>query len=249
MLKRVKTINMFILLLVFLISITGCNLNEDTKRSSDDNIIEFEDSKFMEALLDNGVDINGDNQISRYEVESYDDILDLSKKQIKSIEGIQFFTKVKILNLSFNSLQNLTALADMKWLTSLDISYNNIEDISALINSTNLIMLDLSSNKISEIDDISNLTGLKFLGLSNNNVSNIDVIGRLSNITYLLLDSNDIDNIASLKELQNLRELWINNTSVSSIPNELLHKLKKINISNTQVKKDTIKEGITEIIE
>nr|WP_312579999.1 leucine-rich repeat domain-containing protein [Sedimentibacter sp.] len=249
MLKNIKNkkISNMILILIFLLVTVGCSLNDKNESTLENKIISFEDIKLKEAILNNGVDTNNDNQISIYEAESYSELLDLSNSKIKNIDGIQYFTDVKILNLSNNSITDINLISDLKGLTSLDLSYNEIEDISTLYNCTNLIMIDLSSNKIYDIDVISKLINLQFLGLSNNNISNVDKIGNLNDLKYLLIDNNNISDIYSLKNLPMIEELWINDTSVSSIPDELLIKLRKVNISNTKVDESDIKD-ITEII-
>lgn len=247
MLIKANNIIAISMILSYLLITTGCNVDLEDKSKLENNIIYFEDVKFQEALFDNGVDSNKDKQISINEVETYNEILDLGNRGIENVAGIQYFINVKILKLAFNNIKNVEPISNMEGLTSLDLSNNEIVDISMLSNCSNLIVLDLSSNKISNIDVISKLINLKFLGLSSNEISNVDIIGNLNDLKYLLIDDNDISDILSLKKLPRLEELWINNTSISSIPDELLLKLKKVNISNTKVKESDIKD-ITEII-
>ena len=247
MLTKIHNIITIIIMLTFLVITTGCNLTQENKSKLENNIIVFKDIKLEKALLDNGTDLNNDKQISIGEAKSYNEILDLSNNEIENVDGIHYFKNVKIINLAFNNIKNVEPISNMEGLTSLDLSNNEIVDISMPSNCSNLIMLDLSSNKISNIDVISKLINLKFLGLSSNEISNVDIIGNLNDLKYLLIDDNDISDILSLKKLPKLEELWINDTSISSIPDELLFKLKKVNISNTKVKESDIKD-ITEII-
>jgi Leucine-rich repeat (LRR) protein len=228
-----------VIVIVCLLLITSCNLGNDKDKFTDNGIILFEDIKLKEALLENGVDANNDKEISIREANSYKGILDLSNNEIISADGIQHFINIKIIDLSQNNIKSLEPFFDMKNLTSLDLSNNDITDISMISSCINLIVLDLSSNKISNIEAVSKLENLEYLDLSYNNLINIDMISQCFKLKYLLVDNNDITDINSLRNL-NISELWINDTLISSIPEEILHKLRKVNISNSKVNENDI---------
>ncbi len=242
--KKNKYIN--IVILICLLYLTACNFNNEKYETDTNEIIIFKDEKLKEKLLENGVDTNQNKEISFDEASSYEGILDLSGYGINNVDGIQYFTKVRVVNLSNNNLKNLKLISELKEITSLDLSFNNIEDISGIENCSNLMMLDLSSNKISNADVISKLTNLEFLAISTNEINNIDEIGNCTKLQYLLIDNNNISDISALKDLP-ISELWVNDTSIVKIPEELLLKLRKVNISNTGISESDIRD-FTEII-
>ncbi len=241
LLKRKVTL---FILFVCLVLLTGCSFKAENNSSNE--IIQFKDSNLKDALLKNGLDLDESGEIVFKEADSYEGILDLSGSDIESIDGIEHFANANIINLSNNKIKNIEPISKMESLTSLDLSFNNIEDVTGLASCTNLVVLDLSSNNIAFIAPVSNLNRLKFLDISNNNVTNVNEVGRCSSLSYLLMEGNNVSDMNSLKYLR-IIELWINDTSISSIPEEILRVLRKVNISNTDVDENEIM-SFTEII-
>ena len=94
--------------------------------------------------------------------------LDLSGKEIKSI----------------NEIKNIETLTDLQ---VLNLSNNQINEIEDLDNLTELEILDLSNNKITEINGLKNLINLKELDLDNNKFINIKGFENLINLEKLSL--------------------------------------------------------------
>lgn len=126
--------------------------------------VNIPDEAFLNALIDLGIDRNGDGALSPHEAE---DILhlDVSDRGISDLTGIEAFIDLERLNCWKNQLTSLdvsrnTALTDLycaqNKLTSLDLS-----------NNTALAVLHCFSNQLTSLD-ISNNTSLKNIQLRDN---------------------------------------------------------------------------------
>ena len=167
--------------------------------------VSIPDTVFLYALIDEGVDTNGDSLISSGEAEAVTS-LDVSGKQIcngdscwsdgrqiASLEGIEAFVNLNTLSCSDNQLSNLdvsgcTVLKSLECqnnkLTSLDVSANpSLEFLSCFFNQ--LTSLDLSNNTALiclmcqdnqiTVIDVSGCTLLNGFNCSNNLLTSLDV--------------------------------------------------------------------------
>ena len=165
-----NTLKMKKLFLFTLAALTICSCSESGTEDGD-AIIKFKDSRFLEALLAEGVDQNGDGRISREEAAALIR-LDVDSLEIRNMDEIRYFTALEYLDCSHNQLTSLnvsgnTALwelyCDHNQLTSLDISGN-----------TALVWLACSDNQLTSLD-VSNNAALWELGCSNNLLTSLDV--------------------------------------------------------------------------
>ena len=104
------------------------------------------DAKIKQKLIALGADLNKDGKLtqkelntatrSRYVNNDYQEpiitSLDLSNLGVTSVEGIQYLSGLKKLNLSHNKISDLTPLSKLMNLSNLNLSYNNITNISKL---------------------------------------------------------------------------------------------------------------------
>ena len=129
------------------------------------------DTTFLNALLDQGVDKNGDGKISYEEAEAVT-VLKVDQKDITFLAGIEMFVNLDTLSCEFNNLMHLDVSKNnalrylncrFNQLTSLDVSYNEkLESLDCSVNQ--LYGLDLSKN-----------TALKVLWCGSNQLSNLDI--------------------------------------------------------------------------
>ena len=109
----------------------------------------FPDTNFRNYVLQR-VDNNGDGILSTAEADAMTDMM-VSYKQISSLKGIEYFTKLEDLTCSNNNL------------TSLDVSHN-----------TELISLACASNQIAQLD-VTMLSQLEGLNVGRNQLAQLDV--------------------------------------------------------------------------
>ncbi len=164
-------------------------------------LITIPDAKFRYALVQDGVDINGDNRISYSEAEATDSLF-INEKGISDMTGIEAFVNLKALSCKNNRITHLDvsnnrALADLNCegnrLTSLDVS-----------NCTALTDLDCSNNQITNLD-VSNNSTLERLSIMDNQITSLDVMNN-PKLASLDCDNNelailDVSNCSALTEL------------------------------------------------
>jgi hypothetical protein len=189
---------------------------------SNAQIVDIPDLNFLNALIGEGVDTNGDGDIQVSEAEATLN-LNVSFSGILSVEGIQSFINLVDLNIRYNdvsevdisSLTNLEVLqACGNNLSEIDVSQNLalitlsvcINDITSIDVTAHddLVFLSIYANELSEID-VTNNPNLEWLYLTLNHISNIDVTQN-PNLTRLhagqnLLTNLDVSLNPSLEEL------------------------------------------------
>jgi Leucine-rich repeat (LRR) protein len=133
--------------------------------------IDIPDRKFLTALIEEGVDTNGDGLISYAEAEVIIS-LDVNYEYISNLSGIEAFENLDSLYCSKNLLTYLdisgcAALrvlhCDRNQLTSLDVS-----------NNTALVELNCFGNQLTSLD-LSNNTALTRLGCGDNQLTSLDI--------------------------------------------------------------------------
>ncbi len=129
------------------------------------------DNNFEQALIDLGYDNKMDDYVFKNKIENVTK-LDISKKQIDDLTGIEEFTSLIELRCDENNLQSLD-LAKNVALERLYCSQNSITNID-LSKNTALKTLDLSNNNINEID-VSNNSALTILNLNNAKIESLDL--------------------------------------------------------------------------
>lgn len=136
--------------------------------------------------------------------------------QIKSLEGIENLTNLKILDCSNN---------------------DNISSVAPLRNIVSLEELSCGNTMVKDLSPLKGLVNLKKLDVHFATVNKLLVIGELINLEILDVSENQsLFDIDGIEGLVNLREFNISDTHVDNIkPIKMLKKLEIINISKTPV--------------
>ena len=194
----------------------------------------FPDDNFREYLLNQ--DYGQDGVLTEREIMNITD-MDVYDMEISSLQGIEYFTALTMLDCEDNELTTLdisknTALVKlycgMNYLTSLDIT-NNVALKSLLCYDNELTSLDVSKN-----------TALTFLDCEENKITALDV-SMCTELESLTCGDNeltqlDISNLTYLESL-NCNDNYLTTLDVSSNPNlEYLkcydNQLSSLDISN-----------------
>ncbi len=226
---------------LWLITLIGLS-SANAKEMQQSDVINFPDKSFEKAIREIINKPKGD--------VLYSDVSKITKivfndKDIKLIEGIQYFKSLKTLNLGHNKITDISAIKNLIKLERLELYFNKITDISA-VNSlvkledlvldknkvidisavkglTNLENLSFWDNEITDISAIKNLVKLKILELSNNKITDISVLKNLVNLEYLFVESNEITDISIIKNLKKIKRLGVDSDEyylvLSSLPN------------------------------
>lgn len=181
----------------------------DDYRESD-NII-FEDDIFKQCLLkSSNVDLNNDNEISKYEMEQLTSLYIYASypDDITSIKEIEYAKNLTTLSLGSTSYKpntelDLTPISKLSNLKSLSFStyYKNLIGFEVLEDLTKLEELAISSSYDQTIDltSLGNYTNLKKLSLNTSNpINNLEEIGKLNNLKELSLSASGQINTYSL---------------------------------------------------
>jgi hypothetical protein len=218
-------------------------------------IINFPDANFkaklLEATSSNGIainlsgnsikiDLNNNAEIEVSEalvvyklyLENYDVITgSTSVNSISSLDGIDYFVNLKLLNCSNNSLTTIDL--NLPNLTNLDCSYNTLPSLninlpnfkslncssnlltSLIINNPNLMEeLDYSHNQIPNLN-LPQFHNLKVLNCSNNQITTLN-LSNLINLSIFSCSNNFLTNLDLISNI-NLTRIYCNNNSLTSI--------------------------------
>ncbi len=172
--------------------------------------------------------------------------LDAKNAGIKSLEGLQYATNLKILDLenafvygnepNYNQIHDLGPLANLTSLLYLNLSGNSsIRNINPLANLTNLTSLSIDFDNIDfaqpvDLSPISNLTKLTSLALRHDWIDNLSLFSNLTNLRIFDLNDNTISDLNPLANLTNLTSLNLGNNDISDL-SPLAH-LKNLTILN-----------------
>ncbi len=206
------------------------------------NIVTIPDTAFLYALLDEGVDTNGDSLIS-YAEAGVTIGLGIDSRGISNLTGIEAFTELEILRCNRNKLTSLdvsnnielrTLLCGSNHLTSLDITSNTLleslhcgiscdrtgwcppgNQITALdvSNNTLLDFLECRGNKLTTLD-VSHNPLLEVLWCNDNQISSLDIPNNLS-LSFFSCSSNKIDSIDVTKNKELVQFSCYNNNLFS----------------------------------
>lgn len=167
------------------------------------------DSVFEQVLIDLKIDNDGLNgRVLTSRIENLTSLY-INNKAIRSIEGIEGFSKLTDLNCSFNQLTDVdlssnTALENLNissnQLTSIDLTFNTaLKQFSCSANqlvsldlshNTAMVQLNCASNRLVSLD-LDNNTALVQLTCSSNQINSLDV-GHNTLLAQLMCSSNQI---------------------------------------------------------
>lgn len=171
-------------------------------------IVNIPDSNFKNALIDAGVDTNNDGEIQVSEAEAVVS-LNVSFKDIQSMEGIQSFVNMEVLHCSNNQI------------SSLDLSQN-----------VNLQWLRCGGNQLSYLDVTQNLNLIN-LWCDNNELSDLDITQNL-NLESLWCWNNPLGSIDVSQNL-NLEDLACSNTQLNDLDVTQNINLENLDCPNNQL--------------
>ncbi|MFH1644136.1 MAG: leucine-rich repeat domain-containing protein [bacterium] len=168
----------------------------------------------------------------RIEDSKKNGILDLSKLQIKSLDGIQSALgstckKIKEIRMDHNKIKKIERddLNRFRNLEILDLSFNKISEIEkgAFAPLKKLVRLDLSNNKIKELQPqiFMNQRKLKDLDLSDNDIKILkrDLFRNLSALEQINLADNKITHIpvSLFKRNKKIKEIYLAGNKVPAL--------------------------------
>ncbi|WP_315823469.1 hypothetical protein [Paraflavitalea speifideaquila] len=174
--------------------IAGCVLVMALSISAMAQVVRIPDANFKRAIIEQGVDTNGDGQIQVEEAKKVT-ILYVTKADIVSLEGIKSFVNL----VDFGFPENKVKMVDVSGLKYLKFMYGFDNELETILTKgcDSLVNISCHKNKLKSID-VAHLKKLAILSLSWNQLTRLDVSNHLK---LLQLEVND----------NSLREIKFNN--------------------------------------
>lgn len=141
--------------------------NPDENRYFDTDEMAY-DGSFLSALKRK---IYGPTYID-FPVHLLEDLeeIEMAEYEIEDLDGIEFCTYAKTVDLSYNSIFDITRLEQCIYIQELYLGSNQIHYIDSLCHLSDLRTIDLSNNKVQDITPLFRLKALEFANLLGNPV-------------------------------------------------------------------------------
>ena len=128
--------------------------------------------------------------------------LELDRKQLTSVKGLEKLTQLTDLHLQGNQLTDVKGLEKLTQLESLHLPHNKLTDVKGLENLTQLKELPLDDNQLTDVKGLENLTQLEGLWLPRNQLTDVKGLKKLTRLTELDLIDNPALTRAQIDELK-----------------------------------------------
>jgi len=129
--------------------------------------------------------------------------------QITDISGLEYFTNLEDLNLSFHAITDISPLAGLTKLKQLSLGGNPVADISPLSGLTNLGSLVIFNCQAQDYTPLANLKGLGMLLLEHSTINDVSMLSGLTELWWLGLANTQVSDVSPLAGLTKLRKLQL----------------------------------------
>jgi len=166
--KKILTGTALVISAVFIL--TRCEKDEFSFNPEDS--VYLPDTTFLNVLINEGIDANGDSLIS-FEEAAAVTVLRIDRQEITFLAGIEMFVNLDTLSCQNNKLIDL----DVSKNKSLKLLYCGNNELTSLdvSKNTHLGSLSCRNNPLMEID-VSNNTALEYLGCAGCELTALDVV-------------------------------------------------------------------------
>jgi len=98
------------------------------------------------------------------------EIIDMAEYEIENLDGVEYCTYARIMDLAGNNLTEVTALAQLMRLEEIFLQNNHISYLDGLNELPYLRILDLSFNDVDDLSPLFEVDSLEFLNIIGNRV-------------------------------------------------------------------------------
>jgi|GEM_PF-4907287 len=156
--------------------------------------------------------------------------LEISRKNLRDLRPLQFFSNLKALYLDYNDIRDLSPLSNLSKLQILWVDDNQITDISVLKNNSHMLWLGAGDNQIEDISALAGLSHLRRLWLGGNAIADIRGLQNLRHMRKLHLAFNSISDISPLKYMPDLENVYLAENQITDVtPLQQSHRLQFLN--------------------
>lgn len=192
------------------------------------DIISFGDVIFKTYCVEN-FDTSGDGELSEEEAQAVTSI-NASMLNITSLVGIEYFSNLESIDVSFNKLTSLDLSHSLK-LKNIDVSGNKLQELN-IEGLSEITSLDCSNNKLGTLD-ISSAAEIKTL-CCNNNELGVLLLSNNKAITELQCNNNNLASL-NLKNNTKLETLYCRKNALSTIDVTRMLNLKNFDCSANSI--------------
>ena len=143
--------------------------------------------------------------------------LELERKGIQDLTGLQFANNLIELDLDDNPISDLSPLLGLTNLRDLDFAHTLVSDLSIPAGLVNIEALWFNSTDISDLSPLAGLINLKLIHAGNLSVSDLSPLAGLTKLEHLYLPGANISDLTPLEGLINLEELYLHHNNISDL--------------------------------
>lgn len=127
--------------------------------------------------------------------------------QIQDISGLEYFTNLEMLDLSYHAIADISPLAGMHQLTALSLEGNPVADLAPLSELESLKALLLSGCAAVDYSPLSNLINLEILHLDQSTIADLSPLASLTKLKRLYLAGSPAEDYSPIEAVYpNLEE-------------------------------------------
>ncbi len=152
------------------------------------------------------------------------DLLTLTKleagaKGIENLEGLQYATNLKSLQLEENKISDISALSTLTKLEGLTLWKNSLTSLEPLAKLENLEWLYIGQMPLADVSPLYSLSKLEVLHMNRTGVSDLSFLlpSRYPNLRELEVKGNGISDITPLQALGKLENLSLDNNKITDL--------------------------------
>lgn len=187
------------------------NNNQDTT-----GVIQFTDPNLKQAIIDYLFKGDATKRITRT-MAAQVLALDCSDHNITNLEGLEYFTAIRTLDLSGNKLTDGSFFQKLHSINTLKLARNNLSGNLNLLGDSQLLYLDASDNALTGIIFDTDCA-LAFVDASANQLTKLDFSQQVY-LNYLDLSNNKLTTVGDLSGLKYLTTIYLQNNSLTTIGN------------------------------
>lgn len=169
----------------------------------------FPDKDFRSAVA--SYDKNSDGKLSKNEADSVKE-MNVTYKGIKSLQGIEYFSQLQILDCSGNPFTSLNVSQNKK-LQKLTFNWTGVKTVS-IDGLKELKGIYFIEGEVSKVN-LTNLPNLEVLTCAKNKISSLN-LKNLPKLNHLSCSENKLTSL-NLSPFKNLRDVWCYNNEITEM--------------------------------
>jgi len=133
------------------------------------------------------------------------------KTQIKSLEPLAIFTRLKTLDLSRTGVSSLKPLSVLRFISEINFSNSSVESLEGIENLVLLQRISANRTRVSSLDLLSKLTALQYASFDSCLVRKLPLLDELQQLQWMYVDGNDINNddaVLFARQHANTQLIW-----------------------------------------